>query len=525
MLREETVYGSEIERQIERCSTDVNKNKNIPLLLSEKNSVHPSISSPAYMFDRLSSRFFNELLDEQSIQAEASKKIEAWLCQHTLPELLQLQQQAEEHFLYHGITFTVYGEAEGTERTIPFDLIPRVIAKKQWDQVAQGCIQRTRALNLFLDDIYHEQHILKDGVVPQDYILQHPAFLPQMMQHSLKGQIYSHISGVDIVRDSRGEFFVLEDNLRTPSGVSYMLESRNISKTLMPELCRNPQLQAIEHYPALLKSILEESSEVAQPQVVVLTPGRFNSAYYEHVFLAREMAVPLVTHRDLLVENHKVYMKTVRGRRQVDVIYRRIDDTFLDPLCFRADSTLGIPGLMSAYLHHNVVLANAPGAGVADDKAVYPYVGRMIEYYLGEPALLNNVSTYQCRHASDLEYVLEHMEQLVIKETQGSGGYGMLIGTQASTKEISAFRERVRKQPQLYIAQPILDLSVSPTLTQSGIAERHIDLRPFILSSPYRTEVVPGGLTRVAMQEGSLVVNSSQGGGVKDTWVVETLHS
>lgn len=482
-------------------------------------------SSTAYLFDQLKSQFFNEMLDDCTVSSESSKKIEAWLCQYSLDELKLLSHRAKEHFLNQDITFTVYGDAAGTDRIIPFDLIPRVIAKQQWSKIEQGCSQRVRALNLFLDDIYHDQHILKENIVPELQVLTHQAYLPLMYKHDLKGKIYSQISGIDIVRDDSGEFFVLEDNLRTPSGVSYMLESRKISEQLMPELCHKNQLQGIEHYPKLLKEILQENAYVDNPFIVVLTPGRYNSAFYEHCFLAREMDVPLVTGSDLFVENCKVYVKTVWGKQRVDVIYKRLDDDFLDPLCFLPDSTLGVAGLMSAYLQHNVVIANAPGAGVADDKSIYPYVDKMIEFYLGEKPLLNNVPTYQCRKADDLDYVLEHLEHLVVKEAQGSGGYGMLIGPQASDQEIHQFRHKLLAHPELYIAQPTLALSVSPTITEDGMRERHIDLRPFVLSSPYRTEIVPGGLTRVAMQQGSLVVNSSQGGGIKDTWVIDNLHS
>jgi uncharacterized circularly permuted ATP-grasp superfamily protein len=482
-------------------------------------------NSTAYLFDQLQSEFFNELLDDKTVCREASKKIESWLCERSLDELKALNHQAKEHFLYQGITFTVYGDSDGTDRIIPFDLIPRVIAKQQWNKIEQGCAQRVQALNLFLDDIYHNQLILKDNIVPEIPVLTHEAYQPLMYKHSLKGKIYSQISGIDIVRDQQGDFFVLEDNLRTPSGVSYMLESRKISEKMMPELCKLSNLQGVEQYPQLLKEILAENAEVDNPFIVVLTPGRYNSAYYEHCFLAKEMDVPLVTSQDLFVENAKVYARTVWGRKQVDVIYRRLDDGFLDPLCFMPDSTLGVPGLMSAYLSHNVVIANAPGTGVADDKSIYPYVDKMIEYYLNEKPILNNVPTYQCREADDLDHVLNHLEKLVVKEAQGSGGYGMLIGPQASEQEIEQFRLKLMAQPHAYIAQPTLALSVAPTLTEFGISERHIDLRPFILSSPYRTEIVPGGLTRVAMQEGSLVVNSSQGGGIKDTWVIDTLSS
>lgn len=482
-------------------------------------------AKPQRLFQQFSSKFFNEMRDDQAMSGVAGQKIEEWLSQHSLDELNALNQVAKEHFLYEGITFTVYGDNEGTERTIPFDVIPRVMARKQWNTVALGCAQRVRALNLFLHDIYHSQDILKANIVPELQVLTHEAYQPHMYQHTLKGGIYSQISGIDIIRDSKGEFYVLEDNLRTPSGVSYMLESRKISQKLMPKLFEETHISGIEQYPQVLKEVLAENAYVDKPFIVVLTPGRFNSAYYEHSFLAREMDVPLVTSRDLFVENSKVYVKTVRGRQQVDVIYRRVDDAYLDPLCFKPDSTLGVAGLMSAYLQHNVVIANAPGTGVADDKSIYPYVDKMINFYLGEQPILKNVPTYQCREAKDLEYVLDNLPSLVVKEAQGSGGYGMLIGPQSSNQQIEDFRSKIMATPHLYIAQPTLDLSVSPTLTPHGIAERHIDLRPFVLSSPYRTEIVPGGLTRVAMQAGSLVVNSSQGGGIKDTWILDNLHS
>lgn len=477
------------------------------------------------LFEQLKSQFFNEMLDDESFNGEASKKIEEWLSLHSLDDLKALGAEAKQHFLYQGITFNVYADQEGVERTIPYDLIPRVIEKKQWEKIAAGCTQRVKALNYFLEDIYHGQNILKEGLIPAQQVMTHEAFQPHMLKHALKGKIYSQISGIDIVRDGRGDFFVLEDNLRTPSGVSYMIESRKISQKLMPDLCLSNNLQGIEHFPSVLREILEENAYVDHPLIVVLTPGRFNCAYYEHAFLAREMDVPLVTSQDLFVEEDKVYVKTIRGRRQVDVIYRRVDDEFLDPLIFRPDSCLGVAGLMAAYLQHNVVIANAPGTGVADDKSIYPYVDQMIQFYLGETPILNNVPTYQCRDAEQLDYVLSNLEKLVVKEAQGSGGYGMLIGPQANEQQIEAFRQKIIEAPHLYIAQTTLALSVAPTLTSDGVAERHIDLRPFVLSSPYRTEIVPGGLTRVAMQAGSLVVNSSQGGGIKDTWVVETLPS
>lgn len=473
-----------------------------------------------HIFKQFDSIFFNEMIDDHILSVETSEKIQDWLSQYSIAQLEQLNETAKAHFLYQGITFAVYAEQAGIERTIPFDLIPRVIAKQQWNKIVAGCTQRIKALNLFLADIYHEQNILREGIIPISHVLAHEAYQPLMMKHRLHGNVYSQISGIDLVRDAKGEFFVLEDNLRTPSGVSYMLESRKMSQKIMPELC-NQQVAGIEHYPQLLKEILAENTRVDNATIVVLTPGRYNSAYYEHAFLAREMGVPLVTSRDLFVENDKVYVKTIRGKQQVDVIYRRLDDRFLDPLSFRADSTLGVAGLMSAYLSQNVVIVNAPGTGVADDKSIYPYVDRMIAYYLNEKTILSNVPTYSCREADALDYVLTHLEQLVVKEAQGSGGYGMLIGPQATEQELDLFRMKLRATPAAYIAQPTLALSVAPTLTPHGIAERHIDLRPFILASPERIEIVAGGLTRVALQQGSLVVNSSQGGGIKDTWVID----
>lgn len=505
-------------------STELNLEQFLPVtgnILGELSHVsHHS----QHVLGQIKSQFFNELTDDLSLPVETTQHLEAWLAQHSLTILHQLNDSAKTHFLYQGITFNVYGESSGIERTIPFDLIPRIIARKQWNHISQGCTQRVKALNLFLDDIYHDRHILKEGIIPELQVLSHEAYQPMMIGHNLHGKIYSQISGVDIIRDGSGDFYVLEDNLRTPSGVSYMLESRKMSQKLMPELCEK-HLLGIEHYPQLLKSVLAENAHVDTPNIVVLTPGRYNSAYYEHAFLAREMDIPLVTSLDLFVENDKVYMKTIRGRQQVHVIYRRLDDAFIDPLAFKPDSTLGVPGLMSAYLKHNVVIANAPGTGVADDKSIYPYVDKMIEYYLNETPILKNVPTYQCREAEQLDYVLANLEKLVVKEAQGSGGYGMLVGPQSSEQQIALFRSKLIETPQNYIAQPTLDLSVSPTLTQSGIGERHIDLRPFVLSAPDRTEIVPGGLTRVAMKQGSLVVNSSQGGGIKDTWVIDPLHA
>lgn len=508
----------------DNMSTELNLEQFLPVTGNILGTLNDMSHHSQHLFGQIKSQFFNELTDDSTLPTETTQHLEAWLAQHSLTTLQQLNDSAKTHFLYQGITFNVYGEGSGIERTIPFDLIPRIIARKQWNHIAQGCTQRVKALNLFLDDIYHDRHILKEGIIPELQVLSHEAYQPMMIGHNLHGKIYSQISGVDIIRDGSGEFYVLEDNLRTPSGVSYMLESRKMSQKLMPELCKK-HLLGIEHYPQLLKSVLAENAYVDTPNIVVLTPGRYNSAYYEHAFLAREMDIPLVTSLDLFVENDKVYMKTIRGRQQVHVIYRRLDDAFIDPLAFKPDSTLGVPGLMSAYLKHNVVIANAPGTGVADDKSIYPYVDKMIEYYLNETPILKNVPTYQCREAEQLDYVLANLEKLVVKEAQGSGGYGMLVGPQSSEQQIALFRSKLIATPQNYIAQPTLDLSVSPTLTHSGVGERHIDLRPFVLSAPDRTEIVPGGLTRVAMKQGSLVVNSSQGGGIKDTWVIDPLHA
>lgn len=522
MLKENLGTNSSLDHYSDKFSLAFREKKyseNQPQLMSIEQSVEIQ-SNTQHVLKQMDSVFFNETTDDKVLSPEIANKMQDWLSQHSIYELEKLNESAKEHFLYQGITFAVYGEKTGIERTIPFDLIPRVIAKQQWNKISLGCMQRIKALNLFLADIYHKKNILKDGLIPEIQVLSHEAYQPVMLNHPLNGNIYSQISGIDIVRNGKGEFFVLEDNLRTPSGVSYMLESRKMSHKLMPDLC-NQHVAGIEQYPQLLHEILAENSTANAPIIVVLTPGRYNSAYYEHAFLAREMGVPLVTSRDLFVENDKVYVKTVRGRRQVDVIYRRLDDGFLDPLSFKPDSTLGVAGLMSAYLSRNVVIANAPGTGVADDKSIYPYVDKMIEYYLGEQPILNNVPTYQCREPEALDYVLANLDQLVVKEAQGSGGYGMLIGPQASEQEIDLFRMKLMASPAAYIAQPTLDLSVAPTLASQSIAERHIDLRPFILTSPERIEIVPGGLTRVAMQQGSLVVNSSQGGGIKDTWVID----
>ncbi len=434
------------------------------------------------------------------------------------------QKRAEADMLFHrvGITFAVYGEDAGSERLIPFDVVPRIIPADEWRKLAAGLKQRVRALNAFTEDIYHDQNILKAGRIPAEQVLTNSQYRPEMQGVDVPNGIYAHIAGVDIVRAGQGEFYVLEDNLRVPSGVSYMLEDRRMMMRLFPELFAHYSIAPVEHYPDLLLDNLRSvpPAGVSDPTVVVLTPGSYNSAYFEHAFLAQQMGVELVEGQDLFVSDGFVYMRTTRGPKRVDVIYRRIDDDFLDPLVFRPDSMLGVPGLLSAYRAGHVTIANAIGTGVADDKSIYPYVPDMIRFYLSEEPLLNNVPTYVLRREEDLKYTLAHLNELVVKEVHGAGGYGMLIGPTASAEQLAAFRERIIAAPAKYIAQPTLALSACPTFVESGVAPRHIDLRPFVLSGKEVT-LVPGGLTRVALREGSLVVNSSQGGGTKDTWVLE----
>ena len=432
-------------------------------------------------------------------------------------------KRREADLLFHrvGITFAVYGDEQGTERLIPFDAIPRIIPAGEWQLLERGLVQRATALNRFLHDIYHAQDILHAGVVPPEHVLTHDAYQVAMTGVAVPNGVYCHIAGIDIVRDGEGRYLVLEDNVRTPSGVSYMLENRRMMMRLFPELFEQFDVQPVEHYPQLLLETLRASAppDVQDPVVVVFTPGQYNSAYFEHAFLAQQMGVELVEAADLSVDAGVVYMHTTSGQQRVDVIYRRIDDPFLDPLAFRPDSVLGVPGLLAAYRLGNVSLANAIGTGVADDKSTYPYVPEMIRFYLGEEPILENVPTWQLRKAEDLRYTLDHLPELVVKEVQGSGGYGMLIGPTASKAELETFRERIRAAPARYIAQPTLALSTCPTFVENGVAPRHVDLRPFVLSGR-DVKVVPGGLTRVALERGSLVVNSSQGGGTKDTWVV-----
>jgi uncharacterized circularly permuted ATP-grasp superfamily protein len=453
-----------------------------------------------------------------------------WLQAQDPKTMAARREEAEMIFRRVGITFAVYGDKDedgsGTERLIPFDLIPRVIAAQEWKSMEAGLVQRVTALNRFIHDVYHDQEILKAGVIPREQIENNAQFRPEMVGVDVPNNIYSHISGIDIVRapDSagNGEYYVLEDNLRVPSGVSYMLEDRKMMMRLFPELFSQHRVAPVAHYPDLLLETLRASSPAttAEPTVVVLTPGMYNSAYFEHAFLAQQMGVELVEGQDLFVKDKFVYMRTTRGPKRVDVIYRRVDDDFLDPNVFRPTSTLGCAGLMEAYKAGHVAICNAVGTGVADDKSIYPYVPDMIKFYLGEEPILKNVPTYQCRKPEDLQYTLANLKDLVVKEVHGAGGYGMLVGPASTKEEIERFRAALLANPEGYIAQPTLSLSSCPTFVESGIAPRHIDLRPFVLSG--RTvQMVPGGLTRVALKEGSLVVNSSQGGGTKDTWILQ----
>ena len=455
-----------------------------------------------------------------------------WLARQASATMQARQAEAEMIFRRVGITFAVYGEKDesgaGTERLIPFDLIPRIIPSHEWSRMQQGLVQRVTALNRFIRDIYHGQDILKAGIVPRELIDGNAQFRPVMQGLQVPGDIYAHIAGIDIVRapnaQGEGEYYVLEDNLRVPSGVSYMLENRKMMMRLFPELFSTHAVEPVAHYPDMLLDTLRASAPpsaaAATATVVVLTPGMYNSAYFEHAFLAQQMGVELVEGQDLVVRDNIVYMRTTRGLQRVDVIYRRVDDDFLDPLVFRADSALGCAGLMDAYRAGNVTICNAVGTGIADDKSVYPYVPEMIRFYLGEEPILNNVPTWLCRKPDDLKYVLEHLHELVVKEVHGAGGYGMLIGPTASKAEIESFRQALLANPAGYIAQPTLSLSSCPTMVEAGVAPRHIDLRPFVLSSGKEVRMAAGGLTRVALKEGSLVVNSSQGGGTKDTWVL-----
>jgi len=453
-----------------------------------------------------------------------------WLAEQPPEVMADRREEAEVIFRRVGITFAVYGDkdedAAGNERLIPFDLIPRIIPNDEWQTLKEGMVQRVTALNRFLHDIYHEQEIIQAGHVPAEQVLQNAQYRPQMKGVDLLNGVYSHISGVDMVRapnaDGVVEYYVLEDNLRVPSGVSYMLEDRKMMMRLFPELFSQNRVAPVAHYPDLLLETLRAVAPAAagEPTVVLLTPGMHNSAYFEHAFLAQQMGIELLEGQDLYVKDNFVFMRTTKGLQRVDVIYRRVDDDFLDPEVFRPTSTLGCPGLMGAYRAGNVNICNAVGTGVADDKSIYPYVPKMIEFYLGQKPILSNVPTYMGRKPDDLKYILDNLKDLVVKEVHGAGGYGMLVGPASTKAEIEDFRKAILAKPDGYIGQPTLSLSTCPTYVKNGIAPRHIDLRPFVLSGT-EVQMAPGGLTRVALKEGSLVVNSSQGGGTKDTWVLE----
>ncbi|WP_343040580.1 circularly permuted type 2 ATP-grasp protein [Nitratireductor arenosus] len=447
-----------------------------------------------------------------------------WLKAQDAARLAEKASDAEQVFRKTGITFAVYGEAEAAERLIPFDIVPRIISGAEWRRLTQGIEQRVMALNAFLDDIYHRQEILRAGRVPKELIANNEAFQPEMIGVRPPAGVYTHIIGVDIVRTGENEFFVLEDNARTPSGVSYMLENRETMMQLFPELFQSISVRPVENYPQLLRQSLSrvrpEGCRKDTPRVAVLTPGIYNSAYFEHAFLADQMGVELVEGSDLRVVDGRVAMRTTEGYKEIDVLYRRVDDAFLDPMTFRPDSALGVAGIMDVYRAGNITIANAPGTGIADDKAIYSYMPEIIEFYTGRKPLLGNIPTWRCAEKDSLAYVLEHLDELVVKEVHGSGGYGMLVGPAASKREREAFAEKLAARPGNYIAQPTLSLSTCPVLSGAGLAPRHVDLRPFVLVSD-KIQIVPGGLTRVALKEGSLVVNSSQGGGTKDTWVLD----
>ncbi len=470
----------------------------------------------------ISERAFNEMLDEGGQVRPHYRAFAQWLAAQPPQAMAARRLEADLNFRRIGITFSMAGDADGTERLIPFDLIPRVIPAAEWRWLDRGLKQRVRALNMFIHDIYHDHDIVRAGIVPPEQVFLNAQYRPEMQDVTVAENIYCHIAGIDLVRANAGEFYVLEDNLRVPSGVSYMLENRKMSMRLMPEMFSRERVAPVAHYPDMLLDNLREVAprNIDDPTVVVLTPGMYNSAYFEHAFLAQQMGVELVEGKDLFVDQNTVYMRTTRGPQRVDVIYRRVDDDFLDPLTFRGDSALGVPGLLSACRAQRITLANAIGTGLADDKSTYLFVPDMIRFYLGEEPILSNVPTWQCSRPKELSHVLAHLPELVVKEVHGAGGYGMLVGPTASRAEIEAFRARIKANPAHYIAQPTLALSTTPTYVESGVAPRHVDLRPYVLCGK-EIRTVPGGLCRVALKEGSLVVNSSQGGGTKDTWVLE----
>ncbi len=480
-----------------------------------------SIESLLHQYKRPES-VWDEMLDRNQIR-EQYRKVFNTLQQLDVSDLHQKDVLASELFMNQGITFTVYSDKAGIERIFPFDIIPRIITGKEWEHVEKGIQQRLKALNLFLKDIYHEQQILKDKIIPATLIASCPHYTREVQSIQVPYDIYVHISGIDLIRGDNGEFYILEDNLRTPSGVSYMLENREVTKRIFPEMLSANKVRMVNNYPLLLHKILLSlaPTQISNPTVVLLTPGIYNAAYYEHTFLARQMGISLVEGRDLVVDNHKVFMKTTSGLEQVHVIYRRIDDEFLDPLMFKPDSALGVPGLLSAYRKGNIAIVNAVGNGVADDKAVYAYVPVMIKYYLNEEPILSNVPTYQLVDEDMREYVFSNIHKMVIKRTNQSGGYGMIMGNKIKEEEWLKAKVVIEEEPRSFIAQPIIQISTVPCFIDGKFQPRHVDLRPYALCGPDGIQIVPGGLTRVALREGSLVVNSSQGGGSKDTWVID----
>jgi uncharacterized circularly permuted ATP-grasp superfamily protein len=463
---------------------------------------------------------YDEFADENGVPRSHYAGLAATLRAIEWSDLRAREQTVNAVLLQRGVTFTVYADSQGTERIMPFDLVPRIIPGSEWERISRGVAQRVRALNAFLADVYHEQRILREGVVPWDLVYSSKFFCREMLGVRVFRDIYIHVSGIDLIRGRNGTYYVLEDNLRSPSGISYVLENRDVLKRSFPKLFENYQPLPVDDYPLRLRAALRASSNIDDPTIVLLTPGIYNAAYFEHTLLARRMGVELVEGSDLIVHDNVVFMKTTRGLQRVDVIYRRIDDDFLDPLYFRADSAVGIAGLMNAYRAGNVVIANAVGTGVADDKAVYRHVPAMIRFYLSEESILENVPTFDCTIDSDREHVLGHLDGLVVKNTNQSGGYGMLMGPASTSDERERFREAIRANPRDFIAQPVIQLSSHPTIAGERLAPRHVDLRPFVLYGS-EIDVPPAALTRVALTEGSLVVNSSQGGGSKDTWILE----
>ena len=467
------------------------------------------------------SGFFDEMFGSDAQTRPHYERFKGCFQQFTREEFDARRRAIDLAFLRQGITFNVYGDSQGAERIFPFDLVPRIIPAAEWERLEAGLVQRITALNLFLHDIYHEQKILKDGVIPPFYVLSGKHFRREFVNFSVPKDIYIHICGTDLIRGADGQYMVLEDNGRCPSGVSYVLENRRAMKRTFPGVFESVGVRPVEHYPQELRRMLEyiAPAGVSEPTVVLLTPGAYNSAYFEHTFLARQMGIEIVEGRDLLVRDGRVYMRTTKGLQQVHVIYRRLDDDFLDPTVFRRDSMLGVPGLVNAYRSGNVSLANSIGTGIADDKVMYYFVPRMIKYYLGQEPLIPNVPTYLASEEADRKYILEHLPELVVKAANESGGYGMLMGPKASKAEIDAFAQKIKEEPRNFIAQPMISLSQHPTYCEDHFEGRHIDLRPYIIYGEKIT-IVPGGLTRVALRKGSLVVNSSQGGGSKDTWVL-----